>query len=328
MTGKTLTRRAALSVAAMTATVMAAGLALAQDLPDKPVRLVVPFGAGGATDLAARALANVLPEYLGQPVAVVNVPGAGGAVGVTQIMETDADGYTMIMAAIGALALRPALSPDLNYSYDSVSYAARTQINPNVLILPDGAYEDFAAFAETLANADAPMRYGTAGAGQVTHLGPIMLAESLGLAADSIRPVHYDSDNGALLALMQGEVDFVQGNLPSFSSAIEAGQVQALAVTTPERLEALPDVPTYVELDHPDVSIVGWRGVAGPKDLPEDVLTVWQDAVKQATETEEWLEAISSLGDEAGYMPSAAFTEFVANDYDRYRAIAENIGLR
>lgn len=151
---------------------------------------------------------------------------------------------------------------------------------------------------------------------------------ALGLAADSIRPVHYDSDNGALLALMQGEVDFVQGNLPSFSSAIEAGQVQALAVTTPERLEALPDVPTYVELDHPDVSIVGWRGVAGPKDLPEDVLTVWQDAVKQATETEEWLEAISSLGDEAGYMPSAAFTEFVANDYDRYRAIAENIGLR
>ncbi|WP_224405604.1 tripartite tricarboxylate transporter substrate binding protein [Afifella sp. IM 167] len=304
--------------------------AQAQDAyPEKPIRLVVPYGPGGATDLAARALASVLPEFLGQGVIVVNVPGAGGAVGAQQVEESEPDGYTMLMTAIGANVLRPALSPDLPYSYDDFDYLARTQINPNVLIVKaDSSYKSFDDFAAALKAEGASFKYGTAGAGNVTHLGPNMLFGELGLPASVGTPVHYDSDGAALLALLQGEVDFAQGNLASFASALQSGAVRGLAMTTPERVEGFDDIPTYTEVGLPEVSIVGWRGVAGPPGLPKEVEDAWQAALAKTTEAKSWISLVKKLGDEPGYMPKEAYDPFVKKDYERYVKIAEEIGLR
>ncbi|WP_110601412.1 Bug family tripartite tricarboxylate transporter substrate binding protein [Salinicola lusitanus] len=311
-----------------TLTMAAAGPARADgDYPSQPIRLVVPFGPGGSTDLAARVLAKELPPIIGADIAVINVPGAGGAVGTKQVIDSAADGYTLLMAAIGSNVLRPALNPDLPYHYDDVTYLGRTQINPNVLIVRNGTYADFAEFQQALETRQGKLRYGTAGVGQVTHLGPILLYQALDIPTEAATPVHYDSDPAAMLALMQGEVDFVQANLPSVASAIQGDQVKALAVTTPERIDALPDVPTYTELGLPDVSIVGWRGVAGPKDLPQDVVDSWNRALAELTRSDAWLEATRQLGDDPAYLNGADFTEFAKQDFERYRAIGDSLGL-
>lgn len=309
--------------------VTAPALANADTYPSKPIRLIVPYGPGGATDLAGRALAGVLPEFLGQAVVVVNVPGAGGAVGANSVKEAAPDGYTMLMTAIGANALRPALTKDLPYEPADFDYIARTQINPNVLIVPANApYESFADFAEALKSGEGDLKFGTAGPGNVTHLGPIMLLDALDLPSDTATPVHYDSDSAALLAMMQGEVDFAQGNLASFASALQNGAVKGLAMTTPEPVEGFDDIPTYTSLGLPDVSIVGWRGVAGPPGLPAEVEAAWSDAVAKAVQSKSWMSLIRKLGDEPGYMAKADYDAFVVKDSERYRAMAEELGLR
>lgn len=303
--------------------------AVAADYPTKPIRLVVPYGAGGSTDLAARTLAGVLPKYLGQPVVVVNVPGAGGAVGASQTLAGRPDGYTLLMAAIGANVLRPALTPGLPYSYDSARYIARTQINPNILVVAKGSpYQDFGDLVTALRAGKKHFTYGTAGPGNVTHLGPNMLLQALGLPTSRATAVHYDSDAAAQLALLQGEVDFVQGNLASFSAALDNNALRGLAITTDKRLPEFDDVPTYRELGYPAVSIVGWRGVVGPKDLPASVVKTLQQAIRKATQDPAWLKKITALGDTPGYMNSRAFTAFVTADYKRYKKLATDIGLR
>ncbi|RAI03481.1 hypothetical protein DLJ53_02965 [Acuticoccus sediminis] len=324
-------RRSALAAAAfgLAASVLSLAPAEAQDYPNKPIRLIVPYGPGGATDLAGRALAGVLPEFLGQAVVVVNVPGAGGAVGANQVKEATPDGYTMLMTAIGANALRPALTSDLPYEPGDFDYIARTQINPNVLVVPANApYQTYEDFAAALTSGDNDLKYGTAGPGNVTHLGPIMLMSELGLPSDAATPVHYDSDGAALLAMLQGEVDFAQGNLASFASALQNGAIKGLAMTTPEPVEGFEDIPTYTSLGLPEVSIVGWRGVAGPPGLPEEVETAWGDAVAKAVESPSWIGLIRKLGDEPGYLAKADYDAFVEKDASRYRAMAEDLGLR
>jgi len=296
--------------------------------PEKPIKLVVPYGPGGATDLAARVLVSVIPEFLGQAVIVVNIKGAGGTIGFDNVRRSKADGYTMMMNAIGANVLAPAKNSKLPFSYDEMDYIGRTQINPNVLIVKaDSQYKTFSDLKDSILKNIGEHRYSTAGVANVTDLGPSMLLKALGLKDTAAVAIHYDSDNAALLALLQGESDFVQGNLASFSAAIGGGQIRALAVTTPERLISLKDVPTYTELGYPSVSIVGWRGISGPKGLPEEVKKVWEEAIRKSCASKSWIKMVKKLGDEPGYMNTKDYNEFVHKDFKRYRELFTDLGL-
>lgn len=296
--------------------------------PSKPIKLIVPYGPGGATDMAARVLVSVIPEYLQQAVIVVNVKGAGGSVGFDNVRRAKPDGYTMMMNAIGANVLVPAKNTKLPFSYDEMTYVARTQINPNVLIVnKNSPYKSFESLAEALKKNPDRLKYSTAGVANVTDLGPSILLKELGLPDSAAVAIHYDSDNAALLALLQGESDFVQGNLAPFASAIKGGQVIPLAMTTPERVKGFDNIPTYTELGYPGVSIVGWRGVSGPPGLPPEIAKIWEEAVAKTCKAKSWIKLVKKLGDEPGYMGTKQYNEFVHADYKRYRELFTNLGL-
>lgn len=278
--------------------------------------------------MAARVLVSVIPEYLQQAVIVVNVKGAGGSVGFDNVRRAKPDGYTMMMNAIGACVLVPAKNTKLPFSYDEMTYIARTQINPNVLVVnKNSAYKTFQDLAAALKNKPGKLKYSTAGVANVTDLGPSILLKELGLPDSAAVAVHYDSDNAALLALLQGESDFVQGNLASFAAAIKGGQVIPLAMTTPERVKGFDDIPTYTEQGYPNVSIVGWRGVSGPPGLPPEIAKVWEEAVKKTCQAKSWNKLVKKLGDVPGYMGTQEYNKFVKADYERYRELFTNLGL-
>lgn len=329
MKSKALKRTVIFSMAAFLAVFVLAAPALSGDqYPQKPIKLIVPYGPGGATDLAARVLISVIPEYLQQAVIVVNVKGAGGSVGFDTVRRAKPDGYTMMMNAIGACVLVPAKNTKLPFSYDEMTYIARTQINPNVLVVnKNSAYKSFKDLAAALKNKPGKLKYSTAGVANVTDLGPSILLKELGLPDSAAVAVHYDSDNAALLALLQGESDFVQGNLASFAAAIGGGQVIPLAMTTPERVKGFDDIPTYTELGYPQVSIVGWRGVSGPPGLPPEIARIWEEAVKKTCQAKSWNKLVKKLGDVPGYMGTQEYNEFVKADFERYRELFTNLGL-
>lgn len=296
--------------------------------PSKPIKLIVPYGPGGATDLAARVLVSVIPEYLQQAVIVVNVKGAGGSVGFDTVRRAKPDGYTMMMNAIGACVLVPAKNTKLPFSYDEMTYISRTQINPNVLIVnKKSPYKTFQDLAAALKENPGKLKYSTAGVANVTDLGPSILLKELGLPDSTAVAVHYDSDNAALLALLQGESDFVQGNLAPFASAIKGGQVIPLAMTTPERVKGFDEIPTYTELGYPGVSIVGWRGVSGPPGLPPEIVKIWADAVAKTCQAKSWIKLVKKLGDEPGYLGAQQYNDFVKADFKRYRELFTDLGL-
>lgn len=296
--------------------------------PSKPIKLIVPYGPGGATDLAARVLTGVIPEFLGQAVVVVNMPGAGGSVGFDAVRKAQPDGYTMMMTTIGANVLVPAMNPHLPFKYDELVYVARTQINPNVLIVKkDSPWKTFKEFAADLKKNKGKFKYSTAGVGNVTHLGPVMLLKALGLSKDAAVPVHYDSDNGALLAVLQGESQFAQGNLAPFAGAIKGGAVVGLAMTTPQKVAGFENIPTYTELGYPAVDILGWRGIAGPPKLPAGVAQVWEAAVAKSCKSKSWLKLVRKLGDEPGYLGTKQFNAFVHKEFKNYRTLFTDLDL-
>lgn len=296
--------------------------------PTKPVKLVVSFGTGGSTDIAARALAAPIQEFLGQPVAVVNIPGAGGAVGFDDVRKSEPDGYKMMMAAIGANALVPAMNPKLHFKYDDLIYIARTQINPNALIInAKSSWKDFKEFVEALKNNPGKYKFSTAGIGQVSHVGPILMMKEIGLKGPLAGPVHFDSDGEAVLAVVRGDADFYQGNFNAIVGSLKGGRVRCLAVTAPERLDALKNAPTFKELGYPKIDIVGWRGICGPPGLPDYVVKKWEETVRNTCQSPKWLKVAESLGDIPGYMDSKDFTNFVHEEFRRYRETFQATGL-
>jgi tripartite-type tricarboxylate transporter receptor subunit TctC len=296
--------------------------------PSKPVKLMCPYSAGGTTDLAARTLASALPDFLGQPVVVVNKPGASGSICFDYTMKVKPDGYQMMMAAIGSNALYPAMNPNLPFKYDDLVYLARTQINPNMLVVSaKSPWNKFEDLAKALKENPGKYKYSTAGPGTTSHLGACLLLQALGLPISAASAVHYNSDGEAVLALIQGEVDFFQANLAPMDSHVKGGLVRGLAVTTDKRLPGYDQIPTYTELGYPTVDVIGWRGICGPKGLPENVVKAWETAVEKTTGSKYWTTVITKFGDVPGYMDSKQFSAFVDKEFKRYRKLFDELGL-
>lgn len=301
-------------------------LSAGKKYPAKPVKLICAYGAGGATDIAARAIASTI--QLGQPVIVTNMPGAGGAVGFDEVRKSDPDGYKLLTASIGGNAILFALNTTLPFKYDELTFIARTQINPNALIVNSkSTWKTFNDFADSLKKNPGKYKYSTASAGGIQHLGPIIMMKEIGLKASAADPIHFDSDNEAVLAVVRGNADFYQGNYNATVSALKGGLVRCLAVTTPKRLDVLKDVPTFAELGYPNINVVGWRGICGPPGLPQPIVKLWEEAVYKACNSKSWLDIVTKLGDEPGYMNSETFKNFVIQEFSAYRTIFTDLGM-
>lgn len=321
-------KTALLTTAILAAGMIVAATATAGEYPDKPIKLVVPSGAGGSTDTAARIMAINIQDHLGQPIIVVNKKGASGGIGINFGLQAKPDGYILMEGMIGGHVLHPAMNASTGYTPADYTPIAMTQMNPNVLIVKaDSPYKTLKDLLDAIKAKPGKLKFSHAGAGSIHFFGIHLLLKTAGLGNDSAVAIPYKGGKRSMAGLLRGEADFHQTNLVSAIDFIKAGKVRALAVTTKKRLKVFPDVPTYAEQGYPDVDIFGWRGVIGPKGLPKAIVDKWSKAVQDTMKRKGWIKMVKAVGDVPHYMGPEEFTKHIASDFKRYRQMATDLGI-
>jgi len=267
---------------AFTATAMPA---FAQTYPARPVKLIVPYAAGGGTDAIARLVAQAVSEQLGQTMVVENNGTAGGNVASQQVAGAPADGYTVLMANQGPMVVNPHLFKSMKVdplqAFEPVTLITSA---PLVFVVP--AKSKFTSFKQFIAEAKAnpgKLSYGSAGNGSASHLAVVLLAQLAGL---DFAHVPYRGAGPALNDLVSGQTDFMITTMPSVSGQIEGNIVRALAVTTKERTKKLPDIPTIAESGFAQYDTGAWYGFVVPKGTPASVVAILRKATVTAINQE------------------------------------------
>ncbi len=264
------------------ATLLAPAVARAQAwAPTRPVRFVVPFPAGGATDVVARVLGERMQETLGQPVVVENRTGAGGNVGVENVVRSAPDGTTILMGTTGTLTVNPHLYATLGFDplrdLTPISMAFTTD---HVLVVNPSVAANTAQELIALVRAQpGRMSYGSGGSGSSTHTVPELFKLAAGL---DITHVPYRGSAPALNDLVAGNIQMMLDQIPSAIGQIRGGRVRALAVTGPRRSTLLPDVPTMAEIGLPDAQATSWGAVMAPGSLPAPIVARFKAAIAEA----------------------------------------------
>ena len=306
--------------------------AVAQDYPSQPVQLTAPYGPGGASDLAARNLANVAPDYVGQPVLVTNRAGAGGATGSAYVKNSDPDGYNLLLARIGSHSISPALKTSMPYNWDDFTYLSLLEVNPAACATATSKpYETLDDLRAAIEESPGAITYSSAGVGTLHHLGGIMLLDELGFENPGTDATHIPFQGGgaAAAAAATGQVDFVCSNVSAIISQIEGGQLRPLLVTTQERLDSMPDVQTASELGIPGMeALVGWSGLVGPPGMDEAAVAAWTEALPKIGEDERWVNQTISLGSIPKMLSAEDTVAFVENQYNTFSGLVDKLGLQ
>lgn len=315
----------ALTLAAFGSPVLAQGA-----YPNKPITVIAPFAAGGDSDLSARNLANVVPKYLGQPLIVVNRPGASGVIGSQQVRNAPADGYTLLLARIGSQAITPALDPKTPYQWGDFTFLSVLELNPFVCVVKaDAPWKTLSALIEEWKRSPGKLNYASAGEGTIQHLGPQLLFNIIGLPKESAVHVPYKGGGEATTALIAGQVQFICNNLTTILAHIKSGALRALMSTTTQRLAELPDVPTARELGYPRLeAITGWSALYGPPGLPREVVARWTEAMKGIAQDAEWLAGNGKIGGIPAVRSPEETERFAREQYQLYEGLAQSLGLR
>jgi tripartite-type tricarboxylate transporter receptor subunit TctC len=281
---------------AVTAALLFANPVMAQEYPDKPIKLVVGFAAGGPTDVIARIVAEHMSKTLGQQIVVENVAGAGGTTATAQVAGEPADGYTLIMGQMGTHAAAPWLYKSLAYKPDvDFTPIGIAGITPIIITAKnDLPPTTLAELVEYLKANTATVNQAHAGVGSTSFTTCVLLKSQLGLTG--INEVAYKGTGPALNDLMAGQVDFMCDQITNLAPQITAGTIKAYAIATPERSPALPDLPTTAEAGLPEFQISGWNGIFAPKDLPADIQAKLVDALNQALSDPATAKLLTDLG--------------------------------
>ncbi|VFR31762.1 Tricarboxylate transport protein TctC [plant metagenome] len=324
-------RRALLKVcaaAALTASVFSGAAVAADNYPSKPIRLVVPFPAGGTTDLVGRLYADKLGQALGQTVVVENKGGAGGSIGSSYVASAAPDGYTLGLATVSTHGINPAVYPKLPFDvlkdFTPISNLAAVPnimtVNPNRV-----AARNMADFVKAAKAEPGKYTYASAGNGSVSHMMGELFKSASGT---DLMHVPYRGVGPALNDALAGQVDVMYDNLPSTLPHVQAGKLIALAVATPKRVAALPDVPTFAEVGLAPVNDPSWFGLVAPAKLPKEILDKLSAAVKQAAADPAVKERLVSLGAEPVGNSPDAFAKQIADEVEKNKRIAQTANIK
>lgn len=325
-------RRTFVKFAGVVATALAIstfGVASAQaEWPERPVTVVVPWGAGGGTDAVGRILASLLEKELGQPFNVVNRTGGSGVVGHSSIATAAPDGYTIGVITVEIVMMHWAGLTDLTYKDYSV--AAQVNLDPGGLMVAKGSpYNSAAELLEAIKTSPASTFKGSGtGQGGIWHLGYAGWMLSEGVDPNVAPWVPSQGSAPALKDMVAGGVDFVTSSLAEGRALIEAGEVRPLANMGDERLAIFPDVPTLKEATGSDWTVGAWRMVAGPKGMPQEVMDKLIPALKKAYDSPEYKEFMEGRGFGMVWRPSAEAEAFMAKADADFGAVMEKAGLK
>ncbi len=327
--------RPALVASALLAALIGAGPALAQSpWPSKPVRIVVPFAAGGTTDILARSLAPELQKAFGQPFVVDNKPGAGGNLGATDIARSANDGYSLLMGTVGTHAINVALYPKMPYDHvkDFVPITLMAGV-PNVLVMNPATAQKYGinTVADLIKVARAnpgKLNMASSGNGTSIHLSGELFKSMTGTF---MLHIPYRGSGPALIDLMGGSMDLMFDNLPSALPHIRSGKLKALAVTSASRSSAIPELPTMEQagaesLKGYDAS--SWFGLLAPAGTPADIVVRLQQETAKALGSPALKERLQAQGAIASGMTGAEFAAFIAAETTKWAKVVKASGAK
>ena len=292
-----------------------------EDWPMKQIDFVNPWGAGGAADVQARKLAEIISRDLGQPLVVRNVTGAGGAIAYNEVHRAKPDGYTLIWysGAINTLGARKQISFDY-HAFDPIAGVGFETVT--IAVNKTAPWKDFREFIAYIKQNPGKLTMGNSGIGSVTHMVPVAMAAKVGTQI-----VHVPFGTGlAVAALMGGKIDASSQHPAEILSQVKAGEVRVLAVSSEKRINLWPNVPTMKE-SGVDLVFDQWRGIAAPKGTPPMVIDKMSTVVKKAVESKEWIDFTASVGTTSQYLDPAAFGKFVAEQDRITKEIMSAAGL-
>ena len=291
----------------------------AADWPTKPIKFVVPFGAGGANDLVARAVAEAASKQLGQPIIIDNKPGAGSVLGSDIVAKSAPDGYTFLAPA-GGIITNPLIKAKMPYAADALVPVVMMAVSPSVIVVPaDSPYKDLKSLVAASKQGQG-LNFSTAGTGSTPHF----VAEMLKVGAGAkLQIIPYKSGSEGVVAVIGKQVDATSEASLVVLPQIKGGKLKALASTWNRRIAALPDLPTAQEQGFGNVFIGHWSGVFAPKGTPEDILNKVNEAVNTALKSPELRARLIPQGIDPVGGSRADFTKFLADEQKRLAPIVK-----
>lgn len=292
----------------------------AQTYPQKPIRLIVPFTPGGSTDILARSIGTELTKAWGQSVVIENIAGAGGSIGADKAAKSPADGYTLLMGHIGTLAVNPSLYPKLPYNplkdFAPVAWVARV---PNVLVVnnnvPAKNVQELVALAKSKPG---QLSYGSGGNGSAANLATEYFKMQTQTA---IVHIPYRGTAPAVTDLMGGQIQMLFTGAPAVMGQVKNGQLRALAVSSPKRLEALPDLPTVAEAGYKNFEADQWYGVVAPAGTPRDIVLKLNQQINIALNSPELKKRLNTEGAVATPETPEVFGKLISQEIERWRPV-------
>ncbi len=295
--------------------------------PSRPLRMLVPFVAGGSSDIVGRSVALRMQEALGQTVIVDNRPGANGAIAGQMLAKASPDGYTLMVGSIGVFAINVALFKDLSYDplrdYDLLTVAVR---NPNVLITSQKvAAASVKDLIGLLQKTPGKLTFVSSGTGSSDHLSAELFWQRTKTTGIH---VPYKGGAAAMADMVGGQVDASFQNLGAATGHIKAGRLRALAVTGDRRSPQLPDVPTMLELGFPGFEVYSWQAFAAPRGLPKDIRSRMEGAVVSALKLPQVRQSMDEIGFEVVANTSAEFDAFLRGEIARWRQVVQTANIQ
>ena len=316
-------RRIALAAAALSFAVGAS----AQQYPDRPVTVIVPFTPGGSSDITARTIAAKLQESLGQSFVIDNKPGANGSLGGKFVANAQPDGYTLFVGSIGVFSINEVLYKNLGYQtqkdFDLLSVAVRT---PNALVTrANFPANNVKEFVEYLKKNPGKVSFASSGTGSSDHLTAALFWQKTGTSGIH---VPYKGGSAAHLDLIAGNVDASFQNLGSITQHVKAGKMKLLAVTADKRDPAVPDVPTLAEAGVPGIEVYSWQAFVAPKGLPQNVKDRLQPALIAAIKHPDVVKRFNDIGFEVVGNSPAEFNKFLNDELARWKQVVDAGGIK
>jgi putative tricarboxylic transport membrane protein len=318
-----------LVVAAWAALVLAAPSALAQNYPTRPVTIIVPFAAGGPTDIVARIVGEYFSKTLGQQFIVENIAGAGGTTGIARGAQAKPDGYTIMMGHMGTHGAAPALYPNLRYDpvkgFEPIGMVAGTPIL--IVARKDFPAKDLKEFIAKAKDTSTRLSQAHAGVGSVSFTTCTLLTSQLG--AKHHRVVAYRGTGPALNDMVGGQVDYMCDQIVNLVEQVKGGAIKAYAIATAERSPALPDVPTSKEAGFPEYEVSAWNALFAPKNTPKDIVAKLNQTLVKALDdpaTRKRLLDLGSVLPEGNERSPEALAELVKKEVARWTPILKAAG--